>query len=753
MIQKTSWQDKKWETKSAKHSSWWMPKVEEDQLDQLFGLSSLQKTVSNFLKIQTGKNVPCKIHGSDSYTDGEKVTISADYKNLDLSVGLALHEASHIVWTDFSSLHYLSTLNELIDCGYGKPTRNFLSDFQTYYVRNYSTFNNIPNRALNHGYLLGRIFKPEYFEAYFTHKSLIDMRMGLVKNLLNWIEDRRIDNKSWKRSPGYVGYYEAIYNKYFNTAIIAKALRSADFREENIQSYMFRICNFTNASSDIDALKYLRKIYNLIDYKNISRLNDVWDSLDIAIEVAVLVIKAADEAKKSENGDNDSKKSGDATQSNQSSMGSQSEGEESSSETSDSSDSESNDLEDNDLEDSDSEDSDLEDSESSDSDSEDTDSDENSGSTNSSNEDVEDSKPELSKREKERAEKALSDIEDLLNGKPKKKKISKQLSDDLETLLDGKVEENEVSVDNLKTKVIVINDLNKKYIDKAGHVLSYATDTWRDTRLEKSINEGLQFGTLLGTKLKIRNDIKLKRTVRKKYGSIDKRLLSEAGFGNNKIFKSVRKIIYDDVSVHISIDASGSMSGDKFRNSMKMAAAVAKAASMIEGMHVVISTRGTTNFEKKYKAYIMKIYDSKKDAISKIRATWPHVGARSATPEGLCFEAIYKEIIKEAKSTDAYFVNLSDGMPTCTVDNSNGRGSFSYCGRTAINHTRFVVNKIKRSGVKILSYFVVDNPDQIHDSWYKQDFITMYGKDAKFIDIGNINQIALTLNRRFIEQD
>ena len=71
-------------------------------------------------------------------------------------------------------------------------------------------------------------------------------RKERIKNLLNYVEDRRIDYLTFKSAPGYKNYYHAMYDKYFNFKVINKALKSAEYRELDWDSYIFRIMNFTN---------------------------------------------------------------------------------------------------------------------------------------------------------------------------------------------------------------------------------------------------------------------------------------------------------------------------------------------------------------------------------------------------------------------------------------------------------------------------------------------------------------------------
>ena len=73
----------------------------------LVALASYRRAVSNFVSIVTGLSdikVTFKSSG-DSYTDGKQVVISSklDDKLFDSTVGLALHEGSHIKLSDFNS--------------------------------------------------------------------------------------------------------------------------------------------------------------------------------------------------------------------------------------------------------------------------------------------------------------------------------------------------------------------------------------------------------------------------------------------------------------------------------------------------------------------------------------------------------------------------------------------------------------------------------------------------------------------------
>ena len=136
----------------------------------LVALASYRRAIANFVTIVTGEsNIKVKFHdGDESYTDGKEVTIGSklDDKLFDSSVGLALHEGSHIKLSDFEFLRNLKF--------------------------------NIPNEY----YLKGEK------KGYGKNETIAN-----IKFLLNYVEDRRIDNYVFSTSPGYKGYYHSMYDK------------------------------------------------------------------------------------------------------------------------------------------------------------------------------------------------------------------------------------------------------------------------------------------------------------------------------------------------------------------------------------------------------------------------------------------------------------------------------------------------------------------------------------------------------------
>ncbi len=113
-----------------------------------------------------------------------------------------------------------------------------------------------------------------------------------MKDILNYVEDRRIDNFIYKSAPGYRDYYRAMYDKFFNDPAIDKGMKSDEFCDENFESYMFRLINLHSKFSRPNALKRMPEIAKVIKLNEISRLRTTEDALKIALEVYAILIEA-----------------------------------------------------------------------------------------------------------------------------------------------------------------------------------------------------------------------------------------------------------------------------------------------------------------------------------------------------------------------------------------------------------------------------------------------------------------------------
>ena len=653
---------------------WW--RLDEDAPKKgkdLVALAGYRRAIANFVNIVTNRtDISVVFNNNDrSFTDGGKVVLSGNMndKNFDPSVGLALHEGSHIVHSDFELLRELKT------------------EIASHYKINQA--------KLNYG-----------SDDWNDFNSMV----AKIKDLLNYVEDRRIDYLTFRSAPGYKNYYHSMYDKYFNFKVINKGLKSSEYRDASeYKSYEFRIINFTNVNTDLDALPGLRDIYRLVDLKNISRLKATKDALNVAfgmydIITENLVPKPEIPTPKPEDGEGE-------VSEEESSGGSSGEGTEV-------------DTGDNQMTAGEEEATPKPE-------------DGDSGSAPSSD------FPELSDNEKKSLENAIDKQKALTNGKMKKTKLTKKDNQSLKAVEESGAYNTEVGTGMYsKTNCIVVPRITANMIPDMFErsIYNFITGNRWSEGSAANIAEGIRIGTVLGKKLQVRNEEKSLKWTRQDSGRIDKRLIAELGFDNTNVFQTTFVEKFDDAFLHVSIDASGSMSGEKWDNSLKAAAAISKAASMTGNIHVQVSLRTT----EKDSPLIAIIYDSKVNKIIHIRKYWKNLRATGTTPEGLCFEAIEKQIMNDSNGRDAYFLNLSDGMPYYS------NNDMYYSGEKAFKHTAEKVEMFKKSGIKILSFFVKDGWGYDGDSNMK-DFKRMYGKDSVDIDVTSVVSLAKVLNGKFLE--
>ena len=674
----------------------------------LLKLAGYRRAIANFVSIVTGESIPVQFSGSDSYTDGKMVNISAKLNDneFDSAVGLALHEGSHIKLTNFDTL----------------------KDLQKHQI-------GIPNHIVE-------MIKAKYMDLNTTNEdgSTSDSNwlaknyiVEHVRDLLNIVEDRRIDNFVYKSAPGYRGYYEALYDKYFNSKIIDKALQTDEFTEPNWKSYMFRICNITNPARRLDVMN-LRKIWDILDLKNIDRLKDTGDALTIAFRIFEEV---ENNIPKPIGKDDDSQEDG--NEGNNANSGEE-EGDGEMPSTKISKEELLKVLEEyaNAVSSDDGSKAEGEEAKGGD----------------GRNIGTGDLEPELkasdlSPKELERLFKAIKKQEEFLNEEIKKKKLSKKDARAITAMEESGIEMKEVThkrsnynggTYDTKQNVYVIKNVTQTLIDTNQFPDMFNSMHWRISEQRDVVKQGLQLGKILGKKLKVRSEEKDLKFNRLRSGKIDNRMLASCGYGNESIFEKIESFSFNPGMLHISIDNSGSMNGDKLRQSMKTAMAIAKACSMIDNMEVVVSFRSADNVGggREYLPVIGIIYDSRKDHLSKLVKIMPQVRACGTTPEGLCFEAIMDEILNASRGKDAYFLNMSDGMPWFN----------NYGGEQALLHTSKQVKKMKRDGIKVISYFIGGNGYGSS----KEDFQLMYGKDSHFIDTNNLLSLAKTMNNKFLER-
>lgn len=681
------------------HSSFWLEEhdfdedivfssLSEKSVDTIkkYRLSSARKAISNFVSIATGKNIPVTFATNNSFTDGKSVVISGDIdkaEKFDIGVGLALHEGSHILLSDFELLR---TLESKI------PTHIF------------------------------ELAKTKNLGRY----EVID----IVKNVDNIVEDRRIDNFIYKNAPGYREYYLKLYEHYFGDKTIDKGLESDDFKKENCESYMFRLINFMNKKSDLTSLKGMRDIWNLLDLKNIDRLTNSYDAFNVALDIVNVIFTNIDVVE-SKN-DNQSAGKGESDE--------QGEGQQQDGDAGDMKGDENETPSSNGP----SMNSNASGGESMDSKSEDesTEGESDSSEGKSSN--------SLSDSTLKKLNKIIKQQKEFLDGNVRKKKITKSLENEISSVESQGAEIVHVGegINNSKgCDVIVLKNLTKKMLEDDSFGMSSCSTDWKTNKKSvrqvinsEDVSNAEMKGTIMGKKLQVRNESRNTIFNRQKNGKIDGRMIATLGFDNENVFSQTFVDKFKRANIHLSIDASGSMGGRKWHDTIVNAIALAKATSMISNLEMQISFRYSDN----ELPVIVIAYDSRKDSYQKVKSIFPFLRECGTTPEGLTFEAIQKMIIPSSTDMDSFFINISDGEPTF------GNKSIQYGGMPACEHTKREVNKIKANGIGVLSYFVSDN--DYYSEGSKIKFKKMYGADARFIDINSIGEVTNTLNKMFLSK-
>ena len=641
----------------------------------LIKLASIRKSISNFVRILTRKKIQVLFNDSNVNRNelGKLIRISAKINSksdFDVAVGLALHEGAHSLLSDFDIL-----LN---------------------------MFANIPDD----------IFK--------LSDSIKIRRVAIEKfihNIFNVVEDRYIDNYIFNNTPGYRGYYSALYLREWEDADVDRLLKSDEYKWPSLESYLFRILNLTNPNTDLLALPRLDDIADVIDFSNMDRLKTSMDRVNVAFDVVRIALDCIEEH-------NSTPMSGSNGDSN-----------------------------------------------------------DDAGTLIISEiSDIISGRNKLIKGSKynDSAENKISDVEN-----DELKELHKSISEKQQKFLMGKIEKDKISLeakdildlielhgitfskvgeglfkdeyDNVRINCIVVKKMTRELIFRGRSIFPLSKvlkmgsiEPSPSPNMEEAVNAGIRLGIKLGRKLQLRREVNPQKIVRQKSGKINKRQLHEAAFDAEDIFFKLTVESYPIATLHITVDASTSMIGDKWIRTMTSVVAICKAASMVENIHVSVSFRTTHISDSGVLPYIVMAYDSKVDKFSKVKNLFPYLSPNGCTPEGLAIEAImglFNDISPDEE--EKYLLNLSDGEPYFPINIPSLKINMLYSKQVGVSHTKSQINKIRKRGVEILSYFIWAG---VVDSDLESNFKEMYGKSAKFINVNSIVELARTINERFLSK-
>jgi hypothetical protein len=685
----------------------------QEKSKNLYKMAAHRRAIANFVSIVTGKNIPVKFNTKgNSYTDGTTVVISskvAEPNEFDPAVGLALHEGSHIKLSNFT----------------------LLADM-------YQSIQKV----------VGPAKLKEWMETANT-KGVSDV-IYTIKDILNWVEDRRIDQFIFDGAPGYRDYYRSMYDKYFNDPAIDKGMTSTEMSEETLDSYMFRLINLHSKFSRPNALKGLSEITKLAKLSDINRLKSTDDALVVACDIFDVILTNIDANAQAEENKGNGKGKGKGQGSPQAGEGEQEAGED-----------------DIDVEIGEDGGSDGIDDEGGDFD--------EAGGDNEVAEEGKgvmgkikvmlggkgkNGKPaegKLSQRQLEILKKKIEKQKEFLRGDVKKGNVSSSENKSLDTIdqsgTELKTVGEELSNGTIVTKgieCIVVKKMNQSLLESSDFPLadlrynSKEGEHQNHVQCASEVLEGIRLGTILGKKLQVRSESRETIFNRQLVGRMDKRMISSLGFGNEHVFFTKEIDAYKKANLHISVDASGSMSGTKWRKTMTNVVALAKAVDMISNLEIQISFR-TTSGEL---PYIVVAYDSRIDKFIKVKTLFQYLRPGGTTPEGLAFEGVMKQMVGSTTDVDSYFLNISDGEPYF-----HGKG-YNYQGHFASKHTKKMVDKIQSMGIKVLSYFVSEYSGDVDaTSGSGKVFKDCYGKAASYINVTNVNEVTRTMNGLFMAKE
>jgi len=571
-------------------AAYWMGIRHFDDENPLF-LAQVQRGITNFVKILTEKNIPVHYATSgDSMTDGETVYISSNIKEdtIDYTVGLALHEASHVLLTDF---------------GYLNQEKGLLLEKRF----------NIPREDVSN-----------------------------VFTLINFVEDKRIDNFIHSTAPGYQFYYEELYRKAFYNSVVDKGLKENTHSTPTWDAYFFRIINIFNQNSNLDALPGLKEVRELLTYKCVNSMKSTQDAVEKAIQIYNIIKPHIQEEKEKEKSNNDG---------------------------------------------------------------------------NNKNNSLEN-----------KIDKHVDKQKKFINANYRKKRVNKKQQSQI-----NKIANSNTRFENTE-------------LEGRGELTTIITHDWKNyfshpqVLKDDVISSGFNLGKKLLSKLKNlateNNDV----LTNLPKGRLDSRRLHQASFSED-LFYRIEKEKYKNTFLHISIDLSGSMQGDKINKTLQTTIALAYVACYLNNFDVEISFRGT-DVEGNYKTPILAYaFNSKINSVNTLKE-FRHIYPNGYTPEGICLEHVRKNLPSPTHDTNVYLLNISDGMPQMMgVLTTN----------ELIEYTQKVISNTKRNNIGVLSYFISSGYGETSLTDLTQErFKAMYGSSAKFIDINNANDISNTINKMLI---
>lgn len=744
-------------SKVSTHSSYWMDEElfdDENELDanvpseqaniaRITRLSAARRAVANFVNILTGRNdIPVQFSsGQNSYTTGDVVVIAADDnpEHFDSMVGLALHEGSHILLTDFEFIKAIAELDksnsnhyyQKFDYEWGSFPNTISSDIEN----GKSVFHHILHPALSA--ILPKIeVKQNGYDRdnnYIVEKyrPMAIRFFQDLKLIMNIMEDRRIDRWVYRNAGGYRPYYDALYERYFLTPEVRKNLKwNPDWRKLTVENYINHLLFSIHPDFNPDALPGLRHLVKMIDIQNIDRIDmknetrwknemtfeampKLWQEANTIYAYILRFAALGEQEEQEKNPQGIPQEVMDELNKTIYST---------------------SDLPNLDH-----------------------------GPMVPQEVDAADTSKNGKEKPKsfnaKRGETAVQKARQVVNGELKKKKATKAENNAVDALESAQADMVSVKGDGIPGgECMVTKKMSEKLFSQDWFIFSRRWDNGHISEHRRSIfAAGKRMGQILVHRLQVRNDPVVTKNTRLPQGGLDRRLLAQLGMDITSVFQKTRVDTYKPAMLHLTLDASGSMSGRKWEKVMVVATALAYVGNKMRNIDTVISIRGGSDIPM-----VCIVYDSRKDRFENWMKWAPRLEPSGMTPEGLCFKATMELITECASTHDVYFINFSDGEPGFSLDTratdhrgrKQGRRTYysdsvcSYTGDLATKHTRKMVMDMASVGVKVLSYFISESGYEYGVNHSLKVFRRMYGEDAVNVNVSNATEVLRTLNKR-----
>jgi hypothetical protein len=750
-------------SKSSTHSSYWMDdniwedtddvgidadvQPEEANLARIARLSAARRATANFVNILTGRNdIPVQYSsGKQSYTTGNVVVISADENpdNFDSMVGLALHEGSHILLSDFDFLRALGEVKKSLE-HYSQLDHAWVHhDLRTEDVPT-TVMSNILHPALAKtlphidvvrlpssravDYVAPEGSQLPLLDLMARYRILVRRYLTDLQTIMNVIEDRRIDKFVYQNCGGYRPYYDALYARYFFTDEIRKNLKwNPEWRKLTVDNYINHLLFLIHPDFNANALPGLKHLVKMIDLPNIDRVaptdaalwkrsarfDDMPELWKVANRIYAHILCFTAIGNDPENFDGFSMPEGfaDSVQDATDMLPNLDMGPEG--------------MRQRDV------------------DAPDT---------------LKNGKPKKVTYNSKKGKAAVDKVKQVVNGTVKKKKVSKADLNAVDALDAANAEMVDLKGDGIPGGTcMVTRKMNEKMFEQEWFIFGnrwsngYTTD-----RRMAALSAGKRMGQILAHKLQVRNDPVMTKNTRLQQGGLDRRLLANLGMDITSVFQKTRVDTFKPAMLHLTIDASGSMSGRKWEKVMTVATALAYVGTKTRSVDVVITVRGGSEMP-----IVCVVFDSRRDQFTSWNKWAKRLEPNGLTPEGLCYKATMGLITECSATHDVYFINFSDGEPGFSLDaratdargkkigrkNYYSQTTCHYSGELAVKHTRQMVQYMTERGVKVLSYFISD-ADSYCRSYSLKTFRKMYGESAVAVNVENAGEVLRTLNKR-----